>query len=525
MSEPTTPADALSDRLDALARVAELGTDRLPGDAIEAARNVLCRARGRRALSMDHTVVALAGSTGSGKSSLFNAISGIDLSTVGSRRPTTGMVHACVWGMDGATELLDWLEVPEQHRVARDTVLDTAPSPLTGLVLLDLPDHDSAEESHRKEVDRLIDVVDVLVWVVDPQKYADRVVHEEFLQPMAAHSGVVVALNQVDRLGEADVSACVTDLQRLLAEDGLPDALVVRTSATGDPGVQELTAVLVELVQSRQAATDRLLADVTAACQALGAYQDGGRPAAGVASAARDELLTALVDSSGVTTLGDAVSATTRRRGLAFTAWPPIWLARRLRKSPSLRLPGGEELSGLASGQAPVAAPVLLAHVDAALRTVSDTSSAELPPPWPALVRTASRARADELVDVIDEVLAAADVATVKVPASWWVLRLLHWAALLAMVAGVVLAVVGAVTSGGFLLGAVLAGGGLLVGLGGHALGRAAATKAARRRGEELVGTLRDEIARSVREYVLEPVENELDVYSEIGRELTAARG
>ena len=58
---------------------------------------------------------------------------------------------------------------------------------LDGLVLLDLPDHDSTEIDHRMEVDRLVQLVDMLVWVVDPQKYADAAIHDRYLKPLAQH--------------------------------------------------------------------------------------------------------------------------------------------------------------------------------------------------------------------------------------------------------------------------------------------------------------------------------------------------
>ncbi len=77
----------------------------------------------------------------------------------------------------------------------------TAQHDLRGLVLLDLPDHDSTEVAHRLEVDRLVELVDVLVWVLDPQKYADAAIHDRYLRPLARHAEVmVVVLNQVDRL-------------------------------------------------------------------------------------------------------------------------------------------------------------------------------------------------------------------------------------------------------------------------------------------------------------------------------------
>ncbi len=76
---------------------------------LDDAEAVLKRAGERLRLSGNHTVVALAGGTGSGKSTLFNALSGATFSPPGVTRPMTRHVHACVWGMQGAAPLLDWL--------------------------------------------------------------------------------------------------------------------------------------------------------------------------------------------------------------------------------------------------------------------------------------------------------------------------------------------------------------------------------------------------------------------------------
>ena len=69
-------------------------------------------------LAGDHTVVALAGATGSGKSSLFNALVGADVAT--DRRAPTDDVAADgrVWGDGDAAALLDWLGVAARHVVA-----------------------------------------------------------------------------------------------------------------------------------------------------------------------------------------------------------------------------------------------------------------------------------------------------------------------------------------------------------------------------------------------------------------------
>ena len=184
-----TARSGLPERLDALAAAVEDGAGRLPTELLDAARDVVDRAGQRRRLSAEHTVVALAGATGGGKSTLFNAVAGIELARVGLRRPTTAEPLACVWGTQGVTPLLEWLGIPLRHRVPKESVLDSgAGDALDGLVLLDLPDHDSTELSHRAQVDRLVEMVDLFVWVLDPQKYADAALHERYLRPLAGHA-------------------------------------------------------------------------------------------------------------------------------------------------------------------------------------------------------------------------------------------------------------------------------------------------------------------------------------------------
>ena len=87
----------LTDRLAALREAVEVAEGRLEVPEVAAARSLLAKAGARAALG-DATVVALAGATGSGKSTLFNALSGSEVSAPGVRRPTTGVAHATVWG-------------------------------------------------------------------------------------------------------------------------------------------------------------------------------------------------------------------------------------------------------------------------------------------------------------------------------------------------------------------------------------------------------------------------------------------
>src|SRR6185312_12848232 len=57
------------------------------------------------------------------------------------------VAHAAGWDAAGAGPLLDWLDIPRRHHLADDA----ADGDLRGLVLLDLPDHDSTTVAHRLE--------------------------------------------------------------------------------------------------------------------------------------------------------------------------------------------------------------------------------------------------------------------------------------------------------------------------------------------------------------------------------------
>ena len=79
----------LPKQLEALESARELARSRLDDSRLERIQGVLDRAGSRRSLSADHTVVGVFGPTGSGKSSLINALSGTSLARVAARRPTT----------------------------------------------------------------------------------------------------------------------------------------------------------------------------------------------------------------------------------------------------------------------------------------------------------------------------------------------------------------------------------------------------------------------------------------------------
>ncbi|MGH3273751.1 MAG: GTPase, partial [Streptosporangiaceae bacterium] len=271
----------LSARLSALARLIQIsskrsGSDGISPDLINDAGELLTRSGERLRLSSSHTVVALAGGTGSGKSSLFNRISGADFSAAGVTRPVTRDVHACVWGVSGSGPLLEWLGVPRRYRYARASALDGGEQSMAGLVLLDLPDHDSVMAHASDQVDQLVELADQMVWVLDPQKYADAAVHRRFLMPRAAHADVMtIVLNQSDVLTPEQLEDCVNDLRRLLDSEDLHDARILVTSAVTGAGVDALVGLLADTVSMRRAAAARIAADVDAVVTRFEPYAGG----------------------------------------------------------------------------------------------------------------------------------------------------------------------------------------------------------------------------------------------------------
>lgn len=155
-------------------------------------------------------LIAVAGSTGAGKSTLVNSLVGEQVTTTGVRRPTTNSpVLAC------NPADVDWFSeahfIPTLPRVrqqglampGKDGMLVLAASEAMppGVALLDTPDVDSAVAAHHEFAAKFLDAADLWVFVTTSTRYADARVWEFLQVARDRDTSLAVVLSRVPRKG------------------------------------------------------------------------------------------------------------------------------------------------------------------------------------------------------------------------------------------------------------------------------------------------------------------------------------
>ncbi len=578
-------AELVQARAAALRSALESGAGCLPAGGVDRAEAAIVKTAARTSIAGGHTVVALAGATGSGKSSLFNGLIGADVAHAGARRPTTATPTAAVWGSESAAALLDWLMVGARHLVGESTSgvtgsdvgpagphatvppratvpphatvpqLSTVPPrapglELDGLVLLDLPDFDSHEAAHRIEAERVLALVDVFIWVTDPQKYADARLHEDYIAKLSAHNAVTIAvLNQADRLTPEALAACRSDLLRLLVADGVVDAEVIATSATDGSGVVDLHHRISAAVAGQNAAVQRLDSDLRSAATVLRASVADSEPR--LDDSADASLIDALTRAAGIPIILDAVERDFRRETWARTGWPFTRWAKALRPAP-LKLLGlnRDSLNRDSSGRSgvisvsdvrsvlgrsslPPATPAARSAVELATRELGDRAGLALPQAWTDAVNDAAMPPGEDLADALDQAVVGTSLRT-RNPLWWTVCGVLQGIFALTTVAGLVWLVV-LMVLGWLQLGVeaprlgplpypfLLLVGGLLIGFLMSQLTRAIGRVGAARRKVVVAARLRDMVSQVARDRLVAPVQEVLDRHRMTREHLEAA--
>ena len=343
----------------------------------------------RLGLGVEATVVALAGPTGAGKSSLFNALAGGELvrraAGGGRRRPRRPR-------RSGAT-------APARCSTGSRSRAGTASAGdgLDGLVLLDLPDFDSVEaapprggrpacsssptsscgsSTRRSTPTRRCTTATCGRWPRTARRCSSSSTRPTCSTPRRCAPAAATSAGCCARTGS---TACRCSPPRPRPATGLA----------------RCATALAERVAAREAAVARLAADVERAASALAAAC-GGRRADGVgAGATATQLLAALAEAAGVPAVVRAVERAHRRHGALATGWPLVRWVRRLRPDPlrRLRLPEPRRRAAQRTSL-PGATGVQRAEVERRHARRSPHAPPDgLPEPWPALVRRRGHAR------------------------------------------------------------------------------------------------------------------------------------
>lgn len=485
------------------------GEGRVPETVLLDAAATLERLSQRRELSTEHTVIGFFGATGSGKSTLFNAIAGQNIALSAPTRPTTSTVQAAIWEAEGSEELLDWLGIdkrvyPQTQALAAEgeasdgngagkhnkaggaaapnAVTEPAPGLFNrirravggrgemrtrtgGLILLDMPDFDSVTTTNRDLAARMMRYVDVLVWVVDPQKYADAVIHRDFMVPLAASGAqALCVLNQADKLAPAEVPAVLASLTRLLQAEGteahLLSAPIAVSARTGD-GVDVLRDLLAQVAAAKSLSLQRTDAQLHATASQLRTYAGGeGTVLAGAyALEAEQKLVKACYTSSQAEQVLQAATASYRRTAGQHTGWILTRWMSRLKADPLRRLHLGQQeetkstskaeksagMLGSDSENAPELVASSLPPLSAAqkagmanaVRQYSKQMAARIDEPWKRSMKEAALSREAELPELLERDMMRIDYGLGRTRAPWVIFNALQWIALLSALVGV----------------------------------------------------------------------------------------
>lgn len=165
-------------------------------------------------------VVGLFGGTGVGKSTLLNRLAAEPIARTSAERPTSRNVTAYIHRSVTVDHLPD--DFPMQRMRTSIHQNDAYRS----VLWIDMPDFDSVEASHSELVQHWLPHIDVVIYVVSPERYRDDHGWRLLLEHGAEHAWLFV-INHWDR---GDVRQR-DDFRELLSQAGLADPMIFCTDS------------------------------------------------------------------------------------------------------------------------------------------------------------------------------------------------------------------------------------------------------------------------------------------------------
>ncbi len=264
-----------------------------------------------RLADLDAPLLAVVGgSTGSGKSTIVNALLGVATTRVGVIRPTTRqpiLVHSPVdAGWFASDRILPGLarvrgrvsapgtpasaagDTPEAARISELMLLEHESVPRS-LAIIDAPDIDSVADENRALAAQLLAAADLWLFVTTANRYADAVPWRLLEGAAARQITVGVVLNRVPPGATDEV---LPDLRAMLAARGLADAPVftIDEQTLDDLGMLPASAVAGPRAWLEGIAGDRASRARIAARTLSGAIGDLDQRVARIADARQQQL-------------------------------------------------------------------------------------------------------------------------------------------------------------------------------------------------------------------------------------------
>lgn len=163
-------------------------------------------------------IVAFMGGTGVGKSSLLNRLAGKAIARAGIERPTSREVTLYHHYSVAIKHL------PEQLPLAQIKIAEHDNESRKHIIWIDMPDFDSTEQSNKHQVLEWLPHIDVLIYVVSPERYRDEKAWKLLLAEGGRHAWLFV-LNQWDR-GQTEQ---YEDFKQQLRKAGFAEPIIFRT--------------------------------------------------------------------------------------------------------------------------------------------------------------------------------------------------------------------------------------------------------------------------------------------------------
>ena len=177
-------------------------------------------------------IVAFMGGTGVGKSSLLNRLAGKAVARAGVERPTSREVTLYHHHSVAIKHL------PEHLPLAQIKTAEHDNESRKHVIWIDMPDFDSTEQSNKHQVLEWLPHIDVLIYVVSPERYRDEKAWRLLLAEGGRHAWLFV-LNQWDR-GQTEQ---YEDFKQQLHKAGFAEPIIFKTACAEGLQADEFAAL------------------------------------------------------------------------------------------------------------------------------------------------------------------------------------------------------------------------------------------------------------------------------------------